>query len=103
MISFFLSAAFKRFKTEFYFWNTYNRINGNYFNVVPKKYINLFISYFWLEHMSLHLMLRDMSPLISLENDFHIICGLDKCYSSNTRNCENPILTTSKKIYSLED
>lgn len=93
----------KMFGSEDFFWKSYNRINGNYFNVVPKKYINMFLAYYWTEHMSLHLMLKDFGPIISLENDFHIICGVEKFYSSNTRVCDNPIVKTSKKIYTLED
>ena len=29
------------YKTEWWFWNTYNRVAGNVLNVIPKKYINL--------------------------------------------------------------
>ena len=93
----------KKFGDEHCFWKEYNRVNGNILNFVPKKYINVFLTYFWYEHMSVHLMIKDLYPLIKYPDDIHLICGEEKAYSSNTRVCENPIFVTSKKIYTLED
>jgi hypothetical protein len=84
--------------TEFWFWNTYNRVAGNVFNVIPKKYINTFLSYYWLEHLSLHVMLKDLHPLITLENDVNIMMGLEKAYVTDQRFCENPVFTFNKRI-----
>jgi len=84
--------------SEFWFWNTYNRVTGNVFNVVPKKYIKTFLAYFWMEHVSLHGMIKDLHPLISLENDVNIIMGLDRCYVTDQRFCQNPVFTFNKRI-----
>jgi hypothetical protein len=86
------------FGTEFWFWNTYNRVAGNVFNVIPKKYIKVFLSYFWMEHVALHGMLNDLHPLISVENDVNFMMGLEKCYVTDQRYCENPLFTFNKRI-----
>ena len=79
------------------FWNNYNRVNGNVFNVVPKKYFNVFINYIWADHLAVHLMIRDLSPLVTV-NDIHLICGEDECYVADTNVIENPIYVFNKKI-----
>lgn len=79
------------------FWNTYHRVNGNVFNVVPKKYFNTFINYFWAEHCAVYLMVRDLFPLITI-NDIHLICGEETCYVSDPNIVENPVYTFNKKI-----
>lgn len=84
--------------SEFWFWNTYNRVNGNVLNVVPKKYINVFTNYFWLEHLSLHGMLRDLYPVISFPQDVHLMMGLENAYVTDQRFCENPLFTFNKRI-----
>ena len=87
-----------QFGTDRVFWNSYNRVNGNILNVVSKKYINVFLTYFWLDHMSLSLMLRDLYPLITYEKDINLMCGEDTCYVSDVRVCDNPVYTFNKKI-----
>jgi len=79
------------------FWNLYNRVNGNVFNVIPKKYFNVFINYIWAEHLALYLMLKDLSPLIT-EKDIHFICGDSECYVTDPNVIENPIYYFNKKI-----
>jgi hypothetical protein len=85
-------------KTEKIYWNQYYRVNGNVLNVVPKKYINIFLTYFWLEHVSLYMMFKELEPLITYEKDVNLMCGEDTCYVSDIRYCENPIYTFNKKI-----
>lgn len=82
---------------ESWFWDTYNRVAGNVLSVVPKKYINVFLSYYWLEHLSLHGMLKDLSPLITVENDVNIMMGLDNFFVTDIRYTENPVYTFNKK------
>lgn len=86
-----------QYSNEMYFWNLYNRVSGNIFHVVPKKFINVFKNYIWAEHMSLHLMIKDLYPLISVD-DVNIMCGLDRAYVSDANRFENPIFTFNKKI-----
>lgn len=93
---------FKRECVDFYgsddrmlFWDLYNRVNGIAFNVVPKKFFNVFTHYLWADHVSLHLMLKELYPLVSL-NDVNMICGTDKCYVSDVKICDNPIYTFNK-------
>ena len=83
-----------------WFWRTYNRVNGNILNVVSKKYITTFLNYFWLEHLSLHLMIKDLSPIITVENDINLMCGDEIPYVSDVRVCQNPVYYFSKKIIS---
>lgn len=83
-----------------WFWENYKRVNGNIFSVVPKKYITIFINYFWLEHLSLYVMLKDLTPIITYENDINLICGEKDYYISDVRVAENPIYYFSKKIIS---
>jgi hypothetical protein len=83
-----------------WFWRTYNRVNGNILNIVSKKYITVFLNYFWLEHLSLHLMIKDLSPTITVENDVNLMCGNEIPYVSDVRVCENPVYYFSKKIIS---
>jgi hypothetical protein len=82
---------------ESWFWDNYNRVAGNVLSVVPKKYIKVFLSYYWLEHLSLHGMIRDLSPLITVENDVNIMMGLDNFYVTDIRFTENPVYTFNKK------
>ena len=82
---------------ESWFWDNYNRVAGNVLSVVPKKYINVFLSYYWLEHLSLHGMIQDLSPLITVENDINIMMGLDNFYVTDIRFTENPVYTFNKK------
>jgi hypothetical protein len=84
--------------TEKYFWDTYKRINGNVFNIVPKKYINVFLNFFWLEHMSVYFMTEYLNPIITLENDINLMCGTESCYVTDVRVCNNPVFTFNKKI-----
>lgn len=79
------------------FWRDYNRVSGNSFSIVPKKYINPFISCMWADHCSLHLILKDFSPFISL-NDINFMCGEKRCYSANSNYSTNPVYTFNKKI-----
>jgi hypothetical protein len=51
-----------------------------------------------MEHVSLHGMIKDLHPLISLENDVNIIMGLDRCYVTDQRFCQNPVFTFNKRI-----
>tara|TARA_B110001454_G_scaffold211835_1_gene227955 strand:+ start:519 stop:1418 length:900 start_codon:yes stop_codon:yes gene_type:complete len=74
---------------HFEWWEEYNRVNGNTLHIVPSKYINMFISYYWLEHISLHLMLKDCQPYITLD-DIHFICGMNP-HLSSTDMASNPI------------
>jgi hypothetical protein len=83
--------------SEFYFWNLYNRVSGNTFNIVAKKYINMFTNYIWSDHMSLHLMISDLHPLVSID-DINIMCGFDCAYVSDANKFENPIFTFNKHI-----
>jgi hypothetical protein len=84
--------------TERWFWDTYKRINGNVFNIIPKKYINIFLNFFWLEHMSVYFMTEFLNPLITLENDINLMCGEDSFYVTDVRICDNPVFTFNKKI-----
>ena len=84
-------------------WNTYRRINGNVLNVVNKKYINIFKSHYWLDHMSLYFMLKDFSPLITYENDINLMCGEEEFYAGAPEFCSNPVYTFNKKIISSKD
>jgi hypothetical protein len=92
-------TAIKIYGDEKLFWNSYYRVNGNVFNVVPKKFFNIFTNYCWAEHCAVHLMIRDLSPLITIK-DIHLICGEDKCYVADPKIVENPIYTFNKKIFS---
>jgi hypothetical protein len=83
--------------TEWWFWNTYNRVAGNVLNVIPKKYLNIFISYYWMEHVALHGILRDLSPVITVEHDVNLMMGYEKCYVTDVRFSENPVYTIKKK------
>jgi hypothetical protein len=83
--------------TEWWFWNTYNRVAGNVLNVIPKKYLNIFISYYWMEHVALHGILRDLSPVITVEHDVNLMMGYEKCYVTDVRFSENPVYTFKKK------
>lgn len=69
-------------------YNNYYRTNGNFFHLVPNKYIKGFVSHYWMEHCMLYALLRDMDGF-SL-NDVHFVCG-DECYDSDTFVCNNPI------------
>lgn len=86
---------------ELVYFRDYKRVNGVALNIVPHKYFNILSSYLWLEHMSLNFMLKDLGPIITLENDFHFICGTDRGYVTDTTVCENPIYYFNKKIYSI--
>lgn len=83
--------------SEFQFWDHSWRVNGNAFNIIPQKYINVFKTYFWADHMALYLMLNDLGPIISI-NDVNLMLGYDKCYTSDVRFCENPVYKLTKKI-----
>jgi|694.fasta_scaffold62715_1 hypothetical protein len=79
-------------------WETYKRVSGNILNIVDKKHINVFLNYYWLEHMSLFMMTRELYPIITYENDINLICGENSYYASAVEFCENPIYTFNKKI-----
>ena len=89
---------YKTGMNERYFWDTYKRINGNVLNVIPKKYINIFLNYIWLEHMSVYFMTETLNPLITVENDINLMCGDENCYVTDVIVCENPVFTFNKKI-----
>lgn len=82
---------------ELWCWDTYKRVNGNFFNIIPKKYFNAFRNYIYMEHVSLFYMLEELYPLVTLD-DVNLMCGYDKCYVSDQRFCENPVFTLNKKI-----
>jgi hypothetical protein len=42
-------------------------------------------------------MIRDLSPLITVENDVNIMMGLDNFYVTDIRFTENPVYTFNKK------
>lgn len=86
---------------ELFFFRDYYRVNGITLNIAPRKYFNLFTSYLWLEHMSLYFMIRDLSPLVTIEKDINFICGTDRAYVTDSNLCENPIYYFNKKIYTI--
>lgn len=92
----------KIYRYEKLFWDMYYRVNGNVFNVVPKKFFNAFINYYWAEHCAVYLMTKDLSPLITIE-DIHLICGYDKCYVTDVTVLDNPIYTFNKKILEFKE
>tara|TARA_R100000008_G_C3582949_1_gene169889 strand:+ start:258 stop:1076 length:819 start_codon:yes stop_codon:yes gene_type:complete len=75
-------------------WSQHHRVCGNMLHVVNKKYIKSFLTHFWLEHCSMHAMLKDCDS-VTLQ-DFHIVCG-DEMYDSCTERESNPIFTHSRK------
>ena len=75
-------------------WSQHHRVCGNMLHVVNKKYIKSFLTHFWLEHCSMHAMLKDCDS-ITLE-DFHIVCG-DTMYDSCIERQPNPIFQHSRK------
>lgn len=87
------------YQSEHWFWNKYYRVNGNVFNIVPKKYFRIFSTYFMYEHLALGMMIKDLYPLISYENDVNLICGEKNCYVTDIRVMENPIFDFNKKIH----
>lgn len=89
----------KKFQTEHVFWNSYYRVNGNVFNIVPKKYFRIFTTYYLYEHLSLGMMVKDLYPIISYENDVNLICGEKECHVTDTRVKPNPIFEFNKKIH----
>ena len=91
-------AFYQTGKNERWFWDTYKRINGNVLNVIPKKYVNIFLNYFWLEHLSVYFMTESLHPLITLENDINLMCGDKNCYVTDVNVCENPVFTFNKTI-----
>ena len=89
----------RKFQTEHVFWNSYYRVNGNVLNIVPKKYFRLFTSYYMYEHLALGMMIKDLYPIITYENDVNLICGEKECFVTDVRSKENPIFTFNKKIH----
>jgi hypothetical protein len=45
-------------------------------------------------------MIKDLSPVITVENDVNLMCGDEIPYVSDVRVCENPVYYFSKKIIS---
>lgn len=84
-------------KTEFWPWQKHNRVNGNVFNIIPKKFFRMFTNYIWMEHAALYAMLNELSPLVTLD-DVNMMLGMDKCYCTDIRYCQNPVYTFNKKI-----
>lgn len=84
-------------KTEFTPWKNHNRVNGNVFNIIPHKFFRMFSNYIWCEHATLHVMLRELYPLVTLD-DVNMMLGMDKAYCTDIRYCENPVYTFNKKI-----
>jgi len=78
-------------------WDTYKRVNGNFFNIIPKKFFNAFRTHIYMEHVSLCFMLEELHPLITMD-DVNLMLGDEKCYVSDQRFCENPIVSLNKKI-----
>jgi len=78
-------------------WESYHRVNGNILNIVPNKYFNLYKSYIWMEHTAFTYMMRDLYPIITL-NDINMMLGWEKCYVTDLRFTENPVYTLNKKI-----
>ena len=79
------------------FWRQYNRVSGNTLNIVPRFFLNPFLSCMWAEHCSLHLLLKDFEPLITL-NDVNFMCSEEKCYATDATTVVNPVFTFNKKI-----
>jgi len=86
--------------TDCWCWEDYNRVNGNILNIIPKKFFNAFSKYIWMEHMSFSYMLRDLYPLVTM-NDIHMMLGYEKCLVTDVRFAENPVYTINKKIVSV--
>jgi hypothetical protein len=82
-------------------WEDYNRVNGNVLNIIPNKFFNAYSKYIWMEHMSFTYMLRDLYPLVTL-NDLNMMLGYDKCLVTDVRFAENPVYTINKKIVSVD-
>jgi hypothetical protein len=95
----FRDTFLEKFQTEHVFWNTYYRVSGNVLNFVPKKYFRIFTSYYMYEHLALGMMIKDLYPLITYENDVNLICGEKECFVTDTRSKENPIYIFNKKIH----
>lgn len=89
----------KEYKTEFYLWQNFNRVNGNCLNVIPFKFFNAYSKYIWMEHNSVNMMIQDLYPLITLE-DVNLMVGYKKCYVTDVRFSDNPVYNTNKKIIS---
>ena len=87
----------EKWGSEFQHWDNELRVNGNVLNVVPKKYIKVFQTYYWAEHLALLLMVNDLSPLITPE-DANFMLGYDRCYATDVRFCENPVFDFNKRI-----
>lgn len=87
----------ERFGSDRWFWDNTKRVNGNFFNVVPKKFFNAFRHYIYMEHVSLFYMLKELSPLITMD-DVNLMLGDENCYVSDQRFCENPVVALNKKI-----
>jgi hypothetical protein len=89
----------REYKTEFYPWQNFNRVNGNCLNVIPFKFFRTYSKYIWMEHNSLNMMIQDLYPLITLE-DVNLMAGYDKSYVTDVRFSDNPVYITNKKIIS---
>ena len=74
-------------------WSICNRVAGNMLNVVPSRHIKKFINNYWLEHCSMHAMLKDHDDID--KTDFHIVLG-DEMYDSCTERQANPIFTHNR-------
>jgi len=81
-------------------WESYQRVVGNTFNIIPHKFFNAFSKYIWMEHLSFSFMLRDLYPLVSMD-DLNMMLGYDKCFCTDVRFVENPVYTMNKKILSV--
>lgn len=81
-------------------WENYHRVNGNTFNIIPKKFFNAYKNYIWMEHCSFAYMLHDLYPLITI-NDINIMLGYEKCYVTDMRFGDNPVYTINKKILNV--
>ena len=78
-------------------WEHYNRVNGNILNVIPFKFFNMFSKYIWMEHLSFSNMMKDLYPLVTLD-DINLMLGYEKCYVTDLRFTENPVYYLNKKI-----
>jgi len=81
-------------------WETYQRVNGNTLNIIPYKFFGAYSKYIWMEHTSLHFMLNDLYPLVTLE-DVNMMLGYQKCWVTDVRFTENPVYNVNKTIISV--
>lgn len=87
--------------SECWCWEFYHRVNGNTLNIIPHKFFNMYKNYIWMEHTSFAYMLKDLYPLVTL-NDINMMLGYEKCWVTDLRFTENPVYNINKKIVTVE-